>query len=162
MSRHAYSDECDEDVSNLWAGAVRQALSGRRGQTFLNEMLAALDALPEKRLINRYMGSGDNVCAISTVAAKRGVDLSDIDEWIVAAENDEDEIGEDVFRAVSKRLGIAPAMAAEIMYVNDEAGPHDETDEQRWARMRRWIVRQIRTSDEQLPNGFANTANADR
>src|SRR5262245_16738600 len=34
-----------------WRGAVHAAIFGKRGQAFLTELLAALDALPEKKLL---------------------------------------------------------------------------------------------------------------
>lgn len=39
------------DTSGLWRANVRRALAGKRGQAALRELRAALDALPEKRLI---------------------------------------------------------------------------------------------------------------
>jgi len=47
MSRSGYSDDCDDQWSLIcWRGAVKSAIRGKRGQAFLKEMLAALDALP--------------------------------------------------------------------------------------------------------------------
>ena len=51
MSRSGYSDDCSGRELNLWRGAVESAIRGKRGQAFLREMLVALDAMPEKRLI---------------------------------------------------------------------------------------------------------------
>jgi hypothetical protein len=34
-----------------WRGAVASAIRGGRGQAFLREMLAAMDAMPVKRLV---------------------------------------------------------------------------------------------------------------
>jgi len=43
---------------------------------------------------------------------------------------------------VASIFGIAEAMAAEIMFVNDD---WHETPEQRWQRMREWVAEQIAT-----------------
>lgn len=53
---------------------------------------------------------------------------------------------------IAKGFGIAPALAAEIMFKNDEAGGYwnIETPEQRWSRMRAWVASQI------LPAAIAN------
>ena len=37
-------------------------------------------------------------------------------------------------------FGIAPALAREIVWENDEAGWYDETPESRWKRMRAWVA----------------------
>lgn len=43
MSRSGYSDDCDH--IELWRAAVDAAVSGKRGQAFLRELLGALDAM---------------------------------------------------------------------------------------------------------------------
>src|SRR5690348_13620283 len=104
MSRSGYTDDCDNVC--LWRAAVDSALHGKRGQAFLREMLAALDALPNKRLIVNELVSDGECCALGAVALKRGTDVAAVDTY------DPDQLS-DVF-------GIAPAMAAEIMWINDE------------------------------------------
>lgn len=133
MSRSGYNDY-DSEYSDIlyinWRGAVESALRGKRGQAFLREMLAAMDALPEKRLIaNELKITDGEVCAIGAVARVRGTDVSEIDP--------EDH------ETVAARFGIAHAMACEIMYMNDEYW-RTETPEARFARMRKWIEEQIR------------------
>lgn len=131
MSRSGYSDDLDNNWQLIiWRGAVASAIRGKRGQEFLKEMLAAFDALSEKELIAHELRAGDKVCAIGAVGAKRGVDMSRLDP------EDRD--------AVADAFGIAPAMAAEITYMNDEAMWGNESPEARFTRMREWIVAQIR------------------
>ena len=132
MSRSGYVD----DYANYWQvtqwrAAVASALRGKRGQAFLREMLAAMDALPEKKLIDADLEADGMYCAIGTVGGKRGMDMSSIDP------DDSDDI--------AGHFGIAHAMACEIMYQNDEAGPWSgETPEQRFSRVREWIVSNLR------------------
>ena len=45
---------------------------------------------------------------------------------------------------VAEAFGISTAMAAEIMFCNDELGEFDETPEQRHARMYFWISANIK------------------
>lgn len=133
MSRSGYSDDHEQWDLIRWRGAVKSATRGRKGQAFLKEMLAALDALPEKRLIDWELQDEydpNTVCAIGSVGRSRGMDMSNID-----IENHEN---------VAAEFGIAHALACEIMYENDEGGPYKETPEARYARMRRWIESQIR------------------
>ena len=134
MSRSGYTDDYDENgTGGLWRGAVASAMRGARGQAFLHEMAAAMDAMPIKELHAEVLAEPNGcMCAMGTVAAARGLDVSKIDP-----ENR---------RAVSKALGIAPAMAAEIAYENDEGAwePSNETPAARWQRMRQWIASQIK------------------
>lgn len=46
MSRSGYSDDIDNWDLIKWRGQVASAIRGKRGQLFLRELLAALDALP--------------------------------------------------------------------------------------------------------------------
>ena len=130
MSRSGYGDDCSGAELVLWRGAVSSALYGRRGQAYLREMAAALDAMPEKRLIPSALVCEDGCCAMGSVALARGQDVAGVDA------HDRDW--------VAKVMGIAPAMAAEIAFENDEGYSHAvETPEQRWQRMRRWVDRHI-------------------
>lgn len=124
MSRSGYSDDCWGVQLICWRGAVASAIRGKRGQSFLHEMLHAMAALPEQKLIDGELEQEGAVCAIGAVGKARGVDMSGIDV--------EDR------EAVAKLFGIAPALAAEIVYMNDEAS-YNETPEQRFSRMRAWI-----------------------
>ena len=142
MSRSNYSDELDYDTLNLYRANVDRSLAGKRGQAFLREMLAAMDAMPEKRLIanalemttqaarrnNELLGVARyeaGVCAIGSVGRARSYDLFALDP------NDTERIG--------KFFGIATCMAAEIEYINDELGLMNETPEQRFIRVRAWV-----------------------
>lgn len=131
MSRSGY-DDYDGDYSHIlqinWRGAVASAMRGRRGQAFLREMLAALDAMPEKRLIREELVKEGEVCALGAVAVARGQDVSAVDP--------EDH------ETVAGTFGIAHAMACEVMYKNDYSSR--ETPETRFARMRAWIAAQIK------------------
>jgi len=136
MSRSGYSEDYDGTEWDLirWRGAVTSAIRGRRGQAFLRELLAALDALPEKRLVPNVFEQEGEVCALGAVARARGVNLSDIDP--------EGEFG--CQRIIGARLDIASALAAEIMYENDEQHGRRLDPKIRFERVRAWVVEQIR------------------
>ena len=70
MSRSGYSDECDGWDLIRWRGAVASAIRGQRGQAFLREMLSALDAMPEKRLISEELERDGEVCAMGAVGQR--------------------------------------------------------------------------------------------
>jgi hypothetical protein len=145
MSRAGYSDDYDDSSypAAMWRGAVLSAIRGKRGQSFLLELLAALDALPEKKLAANSFTRGGEICALGSVAMRRGLDVSEFephpDEW-----GSEDEVDSD---ALSKKFGIAAALAREIMYENDEGSLNDETPEQRWIRVRAWVASQIESGN---------------
>lgn len=130
MSRSGYSDDCEN--LGLWRGAVHRALGGKRGQIFLRELLGALDAMPEKKLIRNKLVAHGAYCTLGVIGASRGLPLATIDY-----ENPDQ---------LSHVFGIAPAMALEIEFENDEGGKYDETDEHRWIRMRKWVAKQINWS----------------
>jgi len=135
MSRSGYCDDYAYDepqLFNLYRASVDRALGGRRGQQFLRELLEALDAMPEKRLIAHELETPQGeVCAMGAVGQRRGVDMRTLDP--------EDP------RAVAKAFNIAESMAREIAFLNDDISD----PEKRWQWMRAWVARQIKeTSDE--------------
>lgn len=131
MSRSGYSDDHDNNWDLIrWRGAVASAIRGKRGQAFLNEMLAAFDVLPEKKLIANELEIEEGaVCALGAVAKVRGIDVKEIDP-------------EDNER-VAELFAIPHTLACEIVYMNDEWGSHKQTPEQRYERMRKWVKDQI-------------------
>lgn len=122
MSRSGYSDDC-ENVE-LYRQAVDRATFGKRGQAFMRKLRDALDAMPVKRLITDEIANArGEVCALGAVdPAFTGYDAEDL----------------------ADHFGIAHALAAEIVYENDEAMKwRTETPEERWTRMRAWVQKQI-------------------
>lgn len=145
MSRSGYVDDDGDDNLQMgrWRGVVASAIRGKRGQALLKEMLAAMDAMPVKRLVAHELETPDliscshwglqeatGVCALGTVGRARGVDMTKLDP-------------ED-YDTVAGTFNIAAPMAQEIVWMNDEAGPWKETPEQRFIRVRKWIESEIR------------------
>ncbi len=127
MSRSGYSDDSEMPLA-LWEGAVRRATTGYRGQHLLKKLLAALDAMPVKRLITDALrDEAGEVCALGALdPTAKGYDAEDL----------------------ADHFGIARSLAAEIVYQNDEWSATwrsgiGETPEQRWVRMRAWVAAQI-------------------
>lgn len=151
MSRSGYTDDCDEDWQfALWRGTVASTIRGRRGQAFLKEMLAAMDAMPLKRLVAHDLEAPDlvpcshwglfettSVCAMGSVGRARGVDMTKADP------DDPD--------TVAGIFNISRPLACEIAYLNDEGGSRKETPEERYRRMRAWIESEIRTAPPRVP-----------
>lgn len=123
MSRSGYSD--DPGYVGLWRGAVARATTGYRGQHLLRKLRDALDAMPTKRLIvDAIQDEAGEVCALGALdPSVRSYDAEEL----------------------AQHFGIARALAAEIVYLNDEYPDwrSPETPEQRWVRMRHWVDAQI-------------------
>lgn len=131
--RSGYSDDLDQQDLAMWRGRVASAFRGGRGQKLLRDALAALDAMPEKRLIaNQLVTPDGDVCLLGAAARTRGIaGLGELDP----EEHDE----------LADALDVAPCLIQEIEFVNDEMGPwgREETPEERWRRVRNWVVDHI-------------------
>ena len=145
MSRSGYTDDYDEDgTGGLWRGAVERAIRGKRGQAMFRELLAALDAMPDKSLAADSLVTAEGeFCTLGALGHARGIDMKPIDpeDW----------------NAVAKSFDIAPALVREVVYMNDEFedGNHSvagkwtyspETPAQRWTRMRAWAAHQLKAT----------------
>lgn len=153
MSRSGYCDDCDDPLAfGRYRQAVKRALEGKRGQALLRELVQALDEMNDKRL---YAGSfatpAGGFCTLGVLGAKRGTKMDDLGD------------GDDCDPAtVGQRFGIAPAMAAEIMWMNDEYAVdewkwvdvencrpvlvrNDNHAAERWQRMRAWVGENLKT-----------------
>ena len=131
MSRSGMSDDCDNVWQwIMWRGRVASATRGRRGQAMLRDLLAALDAMPQKRLIAHELIANGEVCAIGSLGLARGVEIEKIDVYD--------------YDAVAATFGVAAPLVQEIEWTNDDGDVWKETPEQRWQRMREWVARQIK------------------
>lgn len=136
MSRSGYDDYIDDNWAVIqYRGQVASAMRGKRGQQFLSDLVKALDALPEKRLIAGDLEQDGCVCAIGSVGKMRGVEMVGLDP--------------DDAETVASTFDIAHQLAREVVWENDEGGCWKETPERRWQRMRDWAERQLaRTNQE--------------
>ena len=141
MSRSGYSDDYDELFPNagmFYARNIERAERGKRGQKFFRDLVAALDAMPDKKLITDNLIHEGEVCALGALGRARGLDMKDIYP--------------DDAHLVGKRFGIAECLAREVVFQNDEFGDFfhhkEETPEERWRRMRSWAVSNILPSKE--------------
>lgn len=133
MSRSGYSNGGDDDEWSLirWRGQVASATRGKRGQAMLRDLLAALEAMSQKRLIAHDLIANGEVCAIGSLGLARGVEMEGLD-----VEN---------YRSIAQTFDVAAPLVQEIEWMNDE-GTWQETPEQRWSRMRDWVASQIKAA----------------
>jgi hypothetical protein len=155
-----YYDMADFLRSCAYNGNLRRHLGGRAGQRFLWELYFALEALPKRALITGALEDKDGAyCALGAVARARAVAIPA--ELGIEASDEYGPVLEasDFYDEVSGLLDIHEMMAREVMYKNDECdnlhyvpGPplrqscptRKETPEERWYRMRRWVVSKLR------------------
>lgn len=130
MSRSGYSEDCAGWELILWRGQVRSAIRGKRGQAFLRDLATALDSMPQRRLIAHELEVDGEVCAIGSLGAQRGIDMSRLDP------GDHDQI--------AATFDIASQLVQEIEYINDYSPRHDEPPEGRWLRMRKWVQENLK------------------
>jgi hypothetical protein len=107
----------------------------------LADLLAALDAMPNKALVQHELKAEDGeVCALGALGEARGIDMDGLDP----EEPDE----------VAAAFDIASPLAREVVYMNDEYFDYeyvgnrrvDITPEKRWEKMRAWVAGQIKVS----------------
>lgn len=131
MGRAQYSDDLDERDLALWRGAVQSALRGARGQRFLRDLVAALEAMPVHELIADELECPEGVCALGALGRYRGLLMTELDP------ND--------YAGVAHAFQIAEALAREVEYVNDEGNCYRrETNGQRHERVLRWAKENLR------------------
>lgn len=139
MSRFGYSDDCDDYLAmGRYIATRNKAMGGKRGQAFLSELMAVLDAMPVKELVREELVDGYDpylialeatpsgwfrethpkpfcgVCALGAVGQARGLAMSHLDPH-------EPEM-------VAAAFGITETMAREVVYANDELS-HDRREE---------------------------------
>jgi hypothetical protein len=143
MSRHGYTDDygCDDNTIHLYRGAVERAIAGKRGQRLLRRLIAALEAMPEKRLAHGVVPGKDDdydenahalvheggCCAFGAVAL-----AEKMPDWTHSLFEPS---------SVASAFDVAQSMAAEIEYINDDRAPSDP--EKRWQYVYDWAKRNI-------------------
>lgn len=147
MNRSGYSDDCEDNWNWIcWRGSVKSAIRGKRGQAFLRELGAALDAMPKKELIAEQLEVSGEYCALGVIGHARGLDMTkiDVEDW----------------ERLGQAYGISERMAREIMYENDECvwrrASEPDQPERRWQLMRDWVQRNLvppSSSDGEGQNG---------
>lgn len=134
MSRAGFGDGDDTYPYELWERTVQNAITGKRGQKFLRELVAALDALQEKKLTtHRLRDETGMVCAIGAVCVRKGIDTQPLEP-----REDEEHLH---WPPLASALNISETLVRVVEHENDE---RDEcrfprwTPEERWQHVRDW------------------------
>jgi hypothetical protein len=121
------------------AGALRSAIRGNRGQQFLRDLVAGLDALPTPELSAGALEdeATGRCCAFGAVRRYRGA--AAVPLWFDPMEEDLDP------PHFAEPFDVAPALAWEVVETNE--GWSDSNMQaarrQRWERVRAWAVRHL-------------------
>jgi hypothetical protein len=145
LSRSGFTDDGDDELEmGRWRGILASATRGKRGQVFFRALVAALDAMPEKRLIANELERDGEVCALGALGRARGVDMSRL-------RPEDDECGDEIewdYGALGDAFAVAPSLTREVMFMNDELD--NRTPEARWEKVRRWAAYQIIPTEAEL------------
>ncbi len=135
MSR-SFSDDFEEEFPNEYAffeKRLETSLAGKRGQNFLKELAAEMDAMPVKELVKGDLVTKDGACcALGVVCKSRKINVEKLDP--------------DEHLDVANVLDISLPMAGRIAWLNDD--DVDQNDADRWKRMRKWVSEQIQVTDD--------------
>jgi len=153
MSRIPEGDGDEYQLYGLQQANTSRQLRGKKGQVFLRELLAALEALPEKKLIEGAVARGGHVCSLGAVALKRRVDAGEDRDKVLAelAAVDVDPYeGEPIWDWATRVLAVPSLIAWDIPQENDDDGytgkyvdgkyvRQEVTPEMRYDRMVRYV-----------------------
>jgi hypothetical protein len=168
MSRSGYDEDMDDPLAlGRWRAQVASSTRGKRGQKLLRDMLAALDAMPEKRLVSGVLEISSEIdernaqkwaelfkdpaaadryreCYVATRPAsfKEG-DVCALGALGRVRGLDMTGLDPEQPEGVAAAFDVAEPLAREIVYMNDEGTYRSETPEERWTRMRAWVESQI-------------------
>jgi hypothetical protein len=141
MSR-LYQDDCGDAepwMEGQQAGALRSAIRGNRGQQFLRDLVAGLDALPEQKLSAGALENEETgcCCAFGAVRRYRGTDAVPL--YFDPREEDLDP------SHFAEPFNVATALAWEVVEANEgwSASNCEAAMRQRWSRVRAWAARQL-------------------
>ncbi len=178
MSRIPEGEYDDEDSQRRYAlqcANLKRQINGKRGQAFLRELLGALEALPEKALIEGHVSAAGMVCTFGALALKRRTDageqreavLADLESVVVHLrdeDGDEPEDYEPMWEWAERELAAPSHLAWHIVELTDDDGRmctgHDEmfrpiiveaTPAMRYERMVRQIQRMLGEEVETPP-----------
>ena len=134
MGRSGYEDSGFDSQEDQWSyiryrGALKSAIRGKKGQTFLKELAEELDAMSVKELVANELEDGENFCALGVLGNKRGLVMRDIDP-------DDIEFCAELFNMNEK-------LYREIVYINDECCWHENKKNERWKKVRKWVDENI-------------------
>jgi hypothetical protein len=137
MSRlYEGDDDWEPWMDGQWAGALRSAIRGRRGQQFLRDLVNALDALPEPELSAGALEDEETGCCCAFGAVRRFRGAESVPLYFHPMEED---VTPD---HLTEPFDVSRALAWEVVEANEGwcKSNSPETRRQRFKEVRRWAV----------------------
>lgn len=146
MSRSGYIEYEGDDPRGqaLFRGRVANAIRGRRGQSLLSDLAAALEAMPDKSLLRGGLSHEGEHCSIGLALRCRGHAPSAFMPSQPIGDEDHAYEAQEYNADIADVLDVAEVLVQEIEWENDEGGAYSETPEQRHARMLRWAKHNLK------------------
>jgi hypothetical protein len=170
MSRFSGAEDSYDNAGYLWEKTVELALRGKKGRVALEELRAALLALPRKRLVTGTLcNDAADVCALGALGVYRRVQLGDHPAeayqfvWDHQPKYSDGElIDDDLWSTMDfaqQELGLTRALADAVSYQNDE-GIYAARPEWLYDRMLEWVEMRLRQPALERPKRRVRHAKA--
>jgi hypothetical protein len=147
MSRLYYSDNDYDQEIGVARGRRLSAIRSQRGQRFLRDLVAALDALPTPELHSGALEDSKTGCCCAFGAVRRLRGVESVKLWF---HPEDEDITPD---SLAEPFDVSPTLAWAVVQANEDM--HEDNSEQgrrrRWAEVRDWAVRHL------LPDKKVNT-----
>ena len=136
MSRLYYDDDCDPSEEGLRRGWLRSAIRGQRGQRFLRDLVAGLDALPTPELSSGALEDPETGCCCAFGAVRRLRGPKNVPIWF---HPEEEDMTPD---SLAEPFDVPETLAWAVVQANEEIfSSNTERDRRRrWAEVRAWAV----------------------
>lgn len=143
MSRLYCEDDYDYRQEGLRAGWIRSAIRGKRGQSFLRELVTALDALPSPELSCGALEDLATGCCCAFGAVRRLRGPESVKLWFHPEE--EDTSPDDL----AKPFGVSLTLAWAVVQANEDMNESntEQGRRRRWADVRAWAMRHLQEAN---------------
>jgi hypothetical protein len=144
MSRLYYEDDFDYRLEGLQQGWLKSAVRGQRGQQFLRDLVAALDALPTPELSCGALEDAETGCCCAFGAVRRFRGPENVNLWFHPEE--EDITPDDL----ANPFGVPQTLAWAVVQVNEEMNESntEQGRRRRWAEVRAWAVSHLQETNQ--------------
>jgi hypothetical protein len=139
MSRLYYEDDGDYSLEGLQQGWLRSAIKGKRGQQFLRDLVAALDALPIPELSSGALEDSETGCCCAFGAVRR---FRGPDNVQLCFHPEEEDLPPSY---LAEPFGVSETLAWAVVQANEEMfqGNTEPDRRRRWEVVRSWAVRHL-------------------
>lgn len=144
MSRLLYNDDdCSPSEEGLQKGWFLSTIRGQRGQRFLRELVAALDALPTPELSSGALEDAKTGCCCAFGAVRRLRGPENVKLWFHPEEEDMTP------NHLAEPFGVSQTLAWAVVQANEDMNESnaEQARRHRWAEVRAWAVRHLQEAN---------------